>query len=75
MYIRQKGSHISQSVYDRANSSIVEYHKNRSRVDHTFVMSVFIAQERVELDILKIKHPGKTVSWNGRIGCVVYKSP
>lgn len=49
-------------VVDMANADIINYHKNRSAFDSVFVLSVLRSQERVHLELLKMKHPEETVA-------------
>lgn len=53
---------LPRRVVDMANADIIGYHKNRSAFDSVFVISVLRAQERVHLELLKMKHPEETVS-------------
>lgn len=63
MYSYSDAPDLNKSIIDRANADIVAYHKGRKSVDDTFVVSVFEAQARVELEMKKMANPGINVNW------------
>lgn len=61
---------IPATILNKANSSIVEYHKTRHCLDFTFIKSIFEAQDRIELQIRINREPNKKHNYENRLGYV-----